>query len=92
MSNQNQNDKIYKVRNTLSKAPKHEELILLSVKEENPIVNRLMEMGLIQDEIVKILQEAPLGDPIEIEVMGYKLCVRKKEVSYFEVEYANHND
>lgn len=40
---------------------------------------RLMDMGLIPGVTVKVTGKAPLGDPIEILVRGYKLTLRKKE-------------
>ncbi len=41
--------------------------------------SRLMDMGLVKGEILKIIRVAPLGDPIDIEVKGYDLSLRKKE-------------
>ncbi|CDI49295.1 FeoA family protein [Clostridium tetani] len=40
---------------------------------------RLMDMGLIPGVTVKVTGKAPLGDPIEILVRGYKLTLRQKE-------------
>lgn len=56
------------------------------IKKYDTVIYRLMEMGLIQEEMVKAIKDAPLGDPLEIEVMGYKVCIRKKELSNFYVE------
>ncbi len=40
---------------------------------------RLLEMGLTPGVEVRILGFAPLGDPLELEVRGYRLSVRKSE-------------
>ena len=40
---------------------------------------RLLEMGLTPGAEVAILGVAPLGDPLELEVRGYRLSIRKKE-------------
>ena len=40
---------------------------------------RLLELGIIEGESVQIIREAPFGDPIEIEIMNYRLCLRKKD-------------
>ncbi|MDX2109669.1 MAG: FeoA family protein [Verrucomicrobiota bacterium] len=40
---------------------------------------RLQEMGLLPGTEVRFLRKAPLGDPLEIELRGYCLTLRKKE-------------
>lgn len=47
---------------------------------------RLAEMGLTQGAEFTVVKVAPLGDPIEIDLRGYRLCLRRKETSCFEVE------
>lgn len=46
---------------------------------------RLMEMGLVPGTELRVLGVAPLGDPIEIEVRGYRLSVRKSEAARVEL-------
>jgi ferrous iron transport protein A len=46
---------------------------------------RLMEMGLVPGTEFDILGTAPLGDPLEIEVRGYRLSLRKSEASRVQV-------
>ncbi|MGF7230660.1 FeoA family protein [Arachidicoccus sp.] len=52
----------------------------------NEIFIKLMEMGCIPGEIVKVDQIAPLGDPISISVVGYNLSLRLNEAEYILVE------
>jgi ferrous iron transport protein A len=47
---------------------------------------RLLEMGLTPGTSVTILGTAPLGDPIELELRGYRLSVRKSEAARVEIE------
>ena len=47
---------------------------------------RLEEMGLTEGTEFKVIKIAPFGDPIEIELRGYRLCLRKRETSGFEIE------
>lgn len=47
--------------------------------EKDDIFIKLMEMGCVPGEIVKIEQKAPLGDPISISVAGYHLSLRLNE-------------
>ena len=42
---------------------------------------KLMEMGCLPGEEVRLDQVAPLGDPIAITVSGYKLSLRKTEAA-----------
>lgn len=54
--------------------------------ENDDIFLKLMEMGCIPGEIVKIDQAAPLGDPISITVAGYHLSLRLNEAEMIWVE------
>jgi ferrous iron transport protein A len=47
---------------------------------------RLMEMGLTPGVGVRLLGVAPLGDPIELELRGYRLSVRRSEAARVEIE------
>ena len=42
-------------------------------------VSRLLEMGLTTGTTVRVIRTAPLGDPIEVEVRGYRLSLRKQD-------------
>ena len=59
-----------------------------SIDQSNEIFFRLSELGLIQGQKVTFLKRAPLGDPIEIRIMNYDLCLRKKEASLIQVDLA----
>lgn len=52
----------------------------------NEIFIKLMEMGCIPGEIIKVEQIAPLGDPISISVVGYNLSLRINEADNIFVE------
>jgi ferrous iron transport protein A len=45
-----------------------------------------MEMGLTCGTEVRLVRVAPLGDPVELHVRGYRLSVRKAEVASVTVE------
>lgn len=47
---------------------------------------RLLDMGLTNNTMIKVYQIAPLGDPIELMVRGYKLSLRKRDASCVLVE------
>jgi ferrous iron transport protein A len=54
--------------------------------EKNEIFLKLMEMGCVPGEIVRVEQVAPLGDPIAISVSGYNLSLRLDEAQNIFVE------
>jgi len=47
--------------------------------EKNDVFLKLMEMGCVPGEIIKVEKIAPLGDPISIAVAGYQLSLRLDE-------------
>lgn len=54
--------------------------------ENNDLFLKLMEMGCVPGERVKVVQIAPLGDPISIIVSGYSLSLRLNEADNIFVE------
>ncbi len=54
--------------------------------EKDDIFIKLMEMGCIPGEKIKVEQIAPLGDPISIIVAGYNLSLRLNEAELILVE------
>ena len=51
------------------------------VEGNDPLVQRLMEMGLFEGEEVEVLGFAPLGDPMEIRLGDYRLSLRRSEAA-----------
>lgn len=47
-----------------------------------PIKQRFMDMGLVKGSQVAIEKLAPLGNPIQISLKGYSLCIRKEDAQY----------
>jgi len=59
--------------------------------ENDDIYIKLMEMGCVPGEEVRVEQVAPLGDPISIAVAGYHLSLRLNEARSILVEQADNN-
>jgi ferrous iron transport protein A len=57
-----------------------------SVDSESTECRRLEEMGLTPGTHFRVVKVAPFGDPIEIDLRGYRLCLRKGETGGFELE------
>ncbi len=53
---------------------------------EGAIKRRIMDMGITKGTEVLIRKVAPLGDPIEINVRGYELSLRKADAELIDVE------
>ena len=53
---------------------------------DDAIAVRLMEMGLIEGEIIEFIGRAPLGDPVEFLVRGYRLSLRSEEARRVLIE------
>jgi ferrous iron transport protein A len=51
-----------------------------------PLRGRLMDMGVLVGEDIKVEKVAPLGDPIEVTIKNYNLSLRKKEAEGIAVE------
>lgn len=47
--------------------------------------SRIMDMGITQGTEIKIRKCAPLGDPIQLEVRGYQLSLRKSDAKTIEI-------
>ncbi|MEM1411614.1 MAG: FeoA family protein [Pseudomonadota bacterium] len=59
---------------------------ITSIDTSQPGVVRLMVLGLVEGTIVKHLHAAIGGDPLELELMGTALSVRREQARHFEVE------
>jgi ferrous iron transport protein A len=46
-----------------------------------PVKRRIMDMGITKGTKILVRKVAPLGDPIEINIRGYELSIRKAEAS-----------
>ena len=53
---------------------------------EGALKRRIMDMGLTKGTRVQVRKVAPLGDPMELNVRGYELSVRKADAAMIEVE------
>jgi len=59
---------------------------VVRVSGGDEISTRLLEMGLTPGCSVQVLGAAPLGDPIELAIRGYRLSVRRTEAARIEIE------
>lgn len=45
-----------------------------------PASRRLLDLGFVPGTRLKIVRRAPLGDPVEIEIRGTRLCLRRSQL------------
>ncbi len=60
--------------------------VIKKINLSGSLKRRLMDMGVVPNEIIVVEKIAPLGDPIEINIKNYKLSIRKSEAEKIEVE------
>ena len=53
---------------------------------EGPIRRRIMDMGITKGVEIYVRKVAPLGDPLELNLRGYELSLRKNDAEMIEVE------
>lgn len=70
---------------TLKDAKCGETVRVIKLSGEGAVKRRIMDMGIIKGVNVTVRKVAPLGDPIEVNVRGYELSLRKSDAETIEV-------
>lgn len=61
--------------------------VVRGVHSENPALRRrLLDMGITTGVTVEVKKMAPLGDPVDIKLRGYELCLRKRDLRNIDIE------
>ena len=60
-------------------------MVVLKLHGEGAVRRRIMDMGITKNVEVFIRKAAPLGDPIEVNVRGYELSLRKADAEMIEI-------
>ena len=71
---------------TLREVKVGETVKVVKLHGEGAVKRRIMVMGITKGTEVHIRKVAPLGDPVEINVRGYELSLRKADAEMIEVE------
>ena len=59
---------------------------VVKVHGEGPVRRRIMDMGITKGVEIYVRKVAPLGDPMELNLRGYELTLRKADANMIEVE------
>ena len=54
--------------------------------ENKALRRRLLDMGITKGVEVKLKKIAPMGDPVDIEIRGYELCLRLDDLKNIDIE------
>ena len=59
---------------------------IIEVGGRGSLRQHFLDMGMIPGSVVRLVQYAPLGDPMELQINGYSLTLRKSEAAMIKVE------
>lgn len=59
---------------------------VVKIHGEGAVRRRIMDMGITKGVTVTVRKVAPLGDPIQLNVRGYELSIRKADADMVEVQ------
>lgn len=59
---------------------------VVKLRGEGAVRRRIMDMGITKGVEIHVRKMAPLGDPMEVNVRGYELTLRKADAEMIEVE------
>ena len=71
---------------TLDQLPIGKGAVITVVGGSGALRRRLLDMGLTPKTRISVRKVAPLGDPVEVNVRGYELSIRKNDAEMIEVQ------
>ncbi len=71
---------------TLKEARVGDTVQVVKLHGEGAVKRRIMDMGITKGTLLHVRKVAPLGDPMELNVRGYELSVRKADAEMVEVQ------
>lgn len=74
------------MKKTVDKLKPKEKGIVVSLAGEGALRRHIIDMGITPGAVVIMRKAAPMGDPLEINVRGYELSLRKSEAQCITVE------
>ena len=71
---------------TLKEVQVGETVIVTKLNGSGAVKRRIMDMGITKGAEVYVRKVAPLGDPVEVNIRGYELSLRKNDAELVEVK------
>ncbi len=72
--------------NTLKTVKVGQRVKVVKLHGEGAVRRRIMDMGITKGVEIYVRKVAPLGDPIEINLRGYELSLRRADAEMVEIE------
>ena len=71
---------------TLKQAKVGDTVTVVKLHGEGAVKRRIMDLGITKGVTVYVRKVAPLGDPVEVNVRGYELSIRKADAEMIEIQ------
>lgn len=71
---------------TLKDAKVGDKVTVAKLHGDGPVKRRIMDMGITKGVEIHIRKVAPLGDPLELNLRGYELSIRKADAEMIEIQ------
>ena len=59
---------------------------IIGFRDESAYVERLRSLGLVRGTQIEVVRTAPLGDPVELKLRGFRLAIRAREADCLIIE------
>jgi len=74
---------------TLGHLKKNQIARIIGYHHKGTYRRQLLSLGLTPGVEIKMIRKAPLGDPMEFELLGFSLCLRRNEADCVKIEVCN---
>ncbi|MEE1315032.1 MAG: FeoA family protein [Faecalimonas sp.] len=71
---------------TLKDVKVNQTAVVIRVHGDGPVRRRIMDMGITKGVEIFVRKVAPLGDPMELNLRGYELTLRRADADMIEIE------
>lgn len=59
---------------------------IVKLYAKDRLLQKLLDMGFVNEALIEIVREAPLYDPMELKIQNYHITLRKSEAKLIEVK------
>ena len=71
---------------SLNEVKEGKSCIIKKLGGDRKIIQKFLDMGFVPNSHLKLVRNAPLQDPIEVNIKGYNIAIRRSEAAHIEVE------
>lgn len=70
---------------TINELKKNQIATIFEVNAKGMLLQKLFDMGFIEGQEIKLIRFSPLNDPIEVQILSYKITIRREEAKAIRV-------